>query len=534
MTTRIISMTVFLAIAIMAVSSSTAQDVDLEPIELIPQALGPHSRPVSTESKEAQAYFDQGMQLKYAFGMDYARRSFREAQKRDPDCAMTYWGEAWAWGPSLNGSWRRASEPKAFAALQQAIARLNKAGPVEKAIINAMQVRYAAQTDSTAHASQDTAYADAMEKVYKLYPKDLDVATLFGEALFLLEPRSGYRDADDPDVKHLHRVLEGVLDRNLLHPGAGHLYIHATESTQKPEKALQVARVLGNTIPGASHINHMPSHTFNNIGLWAEGVRANIQAWHTDQKAARGEAFSIYAGHNLYMLMYAASYDGQGAVAMQAARDFLTFAETHNPDRAHVQSLGMLVMLRFGRFEDVLKVSDRPEAPIPRGFWDFAHGYARLKKGDADLAKVYLNRVLTAADTTSEETMPGREPARLLLGTVGGILEGEISLQNGDRKNAIAAFERAVAKEDSMTYHEPEPLPFSARHWLGVALIEDGQYEQAEGVYRSELEDHPNNGWSYFGLIQVLKGQKKSIDEADKKFKEAWARSEVLLTSSRF
>ena len=148
-----------------------------------------------------------------------------------------------------------------------------------------MAVRYVEKFDPEKRVDQDKAYAEAMEKVAARYPDDLDAATLYADALFLLEPRRGTRDVNSPSVQRLHRVLEQILAKDIHHPGACHLYVHATESTVVPERAAACAEFLGKSIPGASHINHMPSHTWNEVGRWGDSVRANLEAWHSDLKA---------------------------------------------------------------------------------------------------------------------------------------------------------------------------------------------------------------------------------------------------------
>ena len=261
-----------------------------EPIQIFAVGLGAFSRPISSTNKEAQAFFNQGFQMMYSFAKPEAVRSFREAWKRDPDCAICHWGEAWAWGSYLNEPMSAEDAPHAFAAAQKAKSLASRATPKERALIDAMAVRYVEKFDATKRVDQDRAYANAMQKVSAQYPDDLEIATLYGEALFLLEPRRGTRDLNDPNVRRLHQVLEGVLSRDVQHPGACHLYVHATESTTAPARAEACAEFLGRSIPGASHINHMPSHTWNEVGRWGDSVRANLEAWHSDQKAAIGRA----------------------------------------------------------------------------------------------------------------------------------------------------------------------------------------------------------------------------------------------------
>ena len=457
------------------------------------EVLGTFSRRISSENAEAQAYFNQGIQLKYSFAVKDAAKSFRQAQKRDSTCAICYWAEAWALGSYLNGALSEDDAPLAYEKMQKALKLASKyANPVEKAIIEATKVRFVQNYDKEKRAVQDTAYAMALKTVYEKYPQDPDVATIYAEALFLLEPRRGTREMDDPDVMRLHRVLEGILEKDIRHPGACHLYIHATESTKYPELGAECAQYLGSTVPGASHMNHMPSHTYNEIGRWGESVRANLQAWHSDQKAEFGEGIAIYAFHNLHMLLYAACYDGQGAIAIQAAKDF---SKIRGNTMFHV-----LTLHRFGRFDEVLEVEQRPEGTIPGAVWDFCQGYAKLRQGETDFARVYLNRVLTTADT-SESKYRGH-PAAHILGSLGGILEGEISRSTGDLPAAITAFERAVAIEDSMMYDEPEPLPFDARHWLGATLLETGDYSQAEEVYRNRTGGPPQQRLVLFRTVE--------------------------------
>ena len=319
-------------------------------------------------------------------------------------------------------------------------------------------------------------------------------------------------------------MLERVLKQDIQHPGACHLYIHATESTQAPEKAEACSEFLGNAIPGASHINNMPSHTWNVIGRWGDGVRANIQAWHSDLKAEINEGFAIYPSHNLHMLLFAASMDGQGALAVQAGRDY----EKLTGNNLYVG----LTMVRFGRFEEIDGLSKRPENGVFGGMWDFSKGYAALRKGDADFARVYALRVLQAADS-SDASFRGHS-AKNLLGTLGNILLGEVNRSEKKADAALSNFRLAVQIEDELIYDEPEPLPFAARHWLGAQLLEMGSFAEAEAVYRAELKDHPHNGWSLFGLLEALKGQNKTDAAVQEDFDKSWARSDTWIRGSRF
>ncbi|MBW8895987.1 MAG: hypothetical protein JF613_07365, partial [Acidobacteria bacterium] len=292
-----------------------------EPIRLYTVGLGTFTRPISSKSAEAQAYFNQGFQLMYGFARAEAGRSFREAERRDPDCAICYWGEAWVWGPYISEGRTPEHEARAYAAAQKALALSGAhADTKEKAFITAMGARYTGKFDAARGVEADRAYARAMARVAETYPDDLDAATLYAEALFLLLPRPGTFDIRNPDVARVLQVLEAALKRDVHHPGACHLYVHTTELTSEPQRAEPCVEFLGNAIPGASHLNHMPAHTWTRVGRWGDAVRASLQAWQSDQKAAKGEAFLTYPAHDLQMLVYAASFDGQSAPAISAAR----------------------------------------------------------------------------------------------------------------------------------------------------------------------------------------------------------------------
>ncbi len=500
-----------------------------DPMPLTSVALGPFGRPVTTTSADAQAYWNQGIQLLYAFTPPEAAHSFREAEKRDPECAMCFFGEAWAWGPYLNGGMGTADAPRAYAAIQKAIALEDgHTTPVERAMIDAMAVRYEATHDADRRKELDLAYSKAIGEVHARFPEDLDVATLYGESLMLLQPRRGPYDLTQPDIQRIMSVFEDALARDITHPGACHLYVHATEMSTEPERAEACADLLGNEIPGASHINHMPSHTYNRVGRWGDAVRANIQAWHSDQKAAQGLGFAIYPSHNLHMLLFAASYDGQGAIAIQAGKDYGKLQDGG-------QFYHVLTLLRFGRFDEILELRDAPEGTVFRGFWDFGRGYAHLRTGDMAQAKDDLARVKRAIADDPDTQFRGH-PAKDLLGVVAGILEGEILREEGDLDGAVRVQTAAVALEDTFGYDEPEPLNFTARHWLGATLLEAGRPAEAEAVYRGSLDDHPHNGWSLFGLEQALRaeGRAAAADSVHAEFETAWARADHWIQASRY
>jgi tetratricopeptide (TPR) repeat protein len=229
------------------------------------------------------------------------------------------------------------------------------------------------------------------------------------------------------------------------------------------------------------------------------------------------------------MLLFSASYDGQGAVAIQAAKDYAKITRGGAFYRG-------LTLVRFGRFDEVLELGDRPEEPIFRGLWDFARGYAHLRLGEADSARSYLALVDEAASGTPAERNFRGHPAASLLGIVGAILRAELLVLDGQGEGAVPVLEHAVGLEDGLRYDEPEPLVFSARHYLGALLLDLGRAADAEHVYRADLENHPRNGWSLLGLARSLHAQRRNAEarEVDDQFADAWTRADTWIRASRF
>ncbi len=494
-------------------------------------ALGTYSRKVTTASVEAQSYFDQGVRLTFGFGHGTARLSFREAIKRDSSCAMCWWGLAWSLGPYINARMDSMSGVEAYSAIQAAKRNASRGTAAEKAFIDAMATRYAAIPIRTERAALDSAYANAMRDVMKRFPNDLDAASLFGESLMVLRPWDQWTRTGEPNpgTPEVISTLESVLTRNPRHPGACHHYIHATEASNAPQRAAACADLLGAIIPGASHIPHMPSHTYMRIGRYGDAVRANQDAVIADLRAAYGGVPGIYPPHNLNMLYASAAMDGQSGIAIQAARDldrrYPTFG-SHEP----------LMLARFGRWDEIL------DAPPPTGgllhatAGAFSRGLAHLAKGrarDAGLELSVLDALMAGVGDSAREV---GHPARSLIGIPRAILSAEIAAKGGKFDDAVKVLEAAAVLEDSLNYDEPEPWPIPVRHHLGAILLEATRYADAEAVYRADLKDHPMNGWSLDGLARALRarGRVKDAEVAERELRDAWKRADVWLVGSRF
>ena len=491
--------------------------------------LGEHNRPITASSALAQAYFDNGLQLMYAFGRSVARLSFQAAREEDPGCAMCWWGEAWALAPYLNGAMESESEEEAYRLMQRAVEVAGDASPVEVALIQAMARRFSENPEEGGRAALDSVYADAMEAVAAEFPNDLDVQTLYAESRMLLRPRRGAVDLNDPSVQEITTVLESILERNLRHPGACHLFIHLVEASQEPERAEACSDHLADAIPGASHIQHMPSHIHMQVGRYGDSVRGNLRARWADERAEHGGVPGIYPSHNLNMLIFAAVFDGQAAIAIRAAHELARMSTA--------QSFFLPVTLAiFGKWEDVLEMNDRPEDLFLEGMWRWARGTAHLRTGEKAAAADDLGRLREI-----EEEIPGDRIFRFhaqrdLLTIARGVLEAEILADEGSGDAAIRAVSEAIETYDGLVYDEPEPWHLPPRLVLGDLLLEMDRANDAETAFREALDQHPRLGWALFGLERALRMQGDEV-EADRvalQFEEAWVRSDTWLRSSRF
>jgi tetratricopeptide (TPR) repeat protein len=505
--------------------------------------LGNYQRKVSTASADAQRYFDQGLTLIYAFNHAEAIRSFREAARLDPNCAMAWWGVALAYGPNINKPMDPGDAPKAWEAVTNARERMSGASDVEKAFIDAVSKRYAEQAPAD-RVPLDRAYADAMRELVKQFPDDLDAATLFAESLMDLSPWDYWaKDAQPkPETREVLAALESVIKRNDNHPGANHYYIHAVEAVT-PEKALASADRLLHFAPGAGHLVHMPAHIYLRMGLYREATVANELASRADQSYitqcnAQGFYPATYYPHNVHFLWYTNAMEGRSAASMAAAKEIAKHAGHMKLSEAErLAPLLSMVQVRFGKWDDVLA---QPVPPEDRKFESamshYARGLALTATGKPEEAEKELTPLKAIAATPDFKAKDDPNlPAAVLVNIAVHDLTAQIAAKKGDHATAVAQLTEAVQVEDTLPYMEPPYAYMPMRHALGAALIAAGKPADAEPVYREDLKRSPNNGWSLFGLAQSLRAQGKAdaADAVQRQFEQAWIRADLKITSSR-
>jgi tetratricopeptide (TPR) repeat protein len=514
------------------------------------EGLGDYSRKITTENAKTRCYFDQGLALVHGFNHRGAIRSFQEAARLGPQCAMAHWGVALAAGPHINYAlvpppmaelaWKELTLAKQYA---------SNASEVERALIEALSKRYAYPQPKD-RTSLDQAYADGMREVWKKFPNDVDVGALFAEAMMDLRPWNQWtvEGQPSPGTEEIIATLDAVLKLNPRHPFANHLYIHAVEASPHPERADLAAERLRDLQPGLAHNVHMPSHIDIRRGRWHEAIAQNAKAVEADKRhrKATGDRplglFHMYAAHNQHMLAYAALMTGQSKLAMRYVREMMKDlpSEFVKENAALVESFGavpMEVMVRFGKWNDILAEPDNyPDyMPFTRALHHGARAIAFAAKSDTENARKEQAIFRKLAQQVPKETAVSNNTADSIVALANHMIEGELLIAEGKLDSGLDELRAALALEDALKYDEPPSWMIPLRHSIGANLMAAGRFEEAEQVYRDDLKRLPDNGWSLFGLSEVLAAQQKSGAELEAtrgRFKKVWAKADVKITSS--
>ena len=499
--------------------------------------LGGLQYKISTANAQAQAYFDQGLRLTFAFNHAEAARAFRAAQKLDPNCAMCFWGEALVLGPNINAPMFPEAVASAVAAMKQAVERSGSASESEKALINAVAKRYSADPKAE-RAALDKAYADAMTDAAKKFRADDTIQVLFAESLMDLSPWD-YWEAAGAKPKgraaELIDALERVLERNPDHAGAIHYYIHAMEASTKPEKALPYARMLGRQMPGAGHIVHMPAHVYYRLGLYKESLQANLAAIAVDEKYFRHSASDpfykgAYYPHNVHFVMVSALMGGEGKTALDAGAkldkvidpEFLKMAGALQP----VKAAPYFSHVQFSTPATILALPDPgKDFILVNAMWHYARAVAFARKGAvADSQKEIDVLAMIERDGDFKAVKDWEIPGKEIVQTARHVALGRLADARGDLQTAIKAYEDAVFVQDTLPYTEPPHWYYPVRQSLGAALLRAGRLEDAEKSFRESLAQTPSNGWALQGLMEVYRkrGDLAALKAAQKRFDTTW------------
>jgi len=540
MRTRLSVLFVLLLSGMVAAQNHAAQDhstpAQPKPATLM-TGLGDLHHPVSTKNPQAQQFFDQGLRLIYAFNHDEAARSFKRAAELDPKLAMAHWGVAEAVGPNYNDPASDERFAEAHNAIQKALDLSADASPAEQAYIQAMALRFPADPKADRRQAAE-AYHDGMREMSKNFPDDLDAATLFAESGMNLHPwglwhRDGTPEANTEEIV---ATLESVIKRDPNHMGAIHYYIHAVEASKSPERALAAANRLAAMAPAAGHLVHMPAHVYIRTGDYAAAVKTNQAAAIADRayikaSGAQGLYPMMYYSHNLHFIAMCSAMNGDYAEAMKSAQMLAAHVRPGvkaMPPLEGFVTIPMAVDVRFHKWDEILKTpKPDPGMQVETIFWHFARGMALAAKGRPDDAQADYQVVADAEKNTPEDAvfaMPVNNKTKDVLTIARDVLGAKIALARKDNATAIAQLQEAVEVQDSLKYNEPEDWFFPVRESLGAVLLMNGDAAGAEKAFREDLDRHPRNPRSLFGLEEALKAQKRDYDAAfvQKRFLASW------------
>ena len=512
--------------------------------------FGELHRDIGSKVPAAQQYFDQGLRMAYGFNHEAAGRAFAEAARLDPGCAMCAWGQALVLGPNINLPMDPATASDATTLARRALQLAANATPADRALIEALQLRYVDPAPQDRNPL-DRAYAQAMAKVVRDFPGDDDAATLYAEALMDLAPWAQW--ADGKPTEYTPRVLgelERVLARNPRHIGAMHYYIHATEASPTPERAIPHADALAALAPGSGHLVHMPAHTYIRVGRYHDATLSNFAATTADKaflafcRGSNGVYPLGYVPHNWHFASMSASLTGSRTLALQAAEQTAQradLAQMGEPSMAFMQvfvATPLYTRVRFGDCDAILAQAQPPAAlPFPTAIWHFARGMALLRTGrptEADREIAALRTI--ARDPAMANVVFGVNRADGVLAVALPLLQGERLRMQGQHAQGIVALRQAMAAEDKLNYNEPADWPLPVRPYLGAALLEAGDARNAAATYRQDLQVYPRNGWSLYGLVQAQRalGDDAGAADSERDYREAWQWADAALTASRY
>ena len=541
--------------------------------------LGQHSKAISTSSKDAQLWFDRGLNWSYGFNQEEGVACFKKALEFDPRCVMAYWGIAYAAGPFYNLPWRHfgeeeASECTKFCYEQIEKARQNKssASEIENALVEALSYRF--QKPSRVSPEEfdqwDLAYSNAMREVYQRFPQDDDIAALFIEALITRTPWKLWDVSkgippDGADTYEALQVCEQAIERRKnegknYHPALLHLQIHILEMSNEPERAMESASILGTLCPDAGHMNHMPAHIFALCGQYEKAKLAGNKAILADDMYVQyAGAFNFYTSarcHDLHMQMYVCMFLGQFQPAIEAAEKMChtlskeVLSVKGKPQLAVTMegyySMKMHVLVRFGRWQQIID-TPMPEDPqlycVSTAMHHYAKGIAFATLGEFSNAANQRYLFQESFKNLPRERSFFNNTAESILKIGEKMLDGEMAYHQGHYKEAFALLRESVELDDNLEYTEPWAWMHPPRHALAALLLEQNHFDEAEQIYRTDLglnnnlqrcAQHPDNVWALHGLVECLKhrGDSELLLELEPKLNNALAKTDISITSS--
>jgi len=522
---------------IMMSAAVVGQDVAVPAVPLY-DGLGKVHFPITTASPQAQRYFDQGLGFAYGFNHAAAIAAFREAQRLDPQCAMCFWGEAFAHGPNINAPMDPATNARAVGLARYANWLARAATPEERALTGAMLKRYSPDAGAD-RAGLDAAYADAMLAAARAIPASDTVALIAAESAMDTRPWD-YWTADkkpNPRIAEAVQLVESVLGRNAEHPQAAHLYIHLMENGPDPKLAEAAAdRLAAPLSPAAGHLVHMPAHIYYRLGRWKDSIRVNVDAARADEaylKASGDKGLYRYGyyPHNVHFVVTSAQMSGDMPTAIREARRLNRILDPNTSAKiAWIQAINAAPYFAAVQFAAPAQILAMPQAdarlPYIVGVRHYARASAYALKRDRAGLEREIGQLARLRERADFKAMTDQGvPAPQLLELAEAVARGRFAMGAGRYDEAVRFYRRAAAIEDKIGYMEPPFWYYPVNQSLGAALFKAGDYAQAREAFTKALAQSPKNGWVLYGLAATNRatGLKAEAAATEAELRDAWA-----------
>ena len=481
----------------LAFQGAASEEAPRQAPPVLVEGLGTAGLEPDSEDAGARAWFAQGVRLVWAFDEVEAIRAFQEAQRLDPSCALCFFGEAWARGPTINLQPRTEQLAAARTAARHAVALSARLGERDRMLVRGMEIR-----TGDGDAFDSRAYARFMEAAARRLPQDDTLAIMAADARM--------QASDDMRPGSLsQRLLERVLARNPDHGGAIHFYIHLTDWIDRQHLAVPHAERLGRIAPAASHLVHMPSHSFYGVGRYRDAAAVNVAAVAADRAyrsrvrpPASDYRWALNA-HNMHFAIESALARGDGATALDMSREYRADYLGERAD-ARTRLLGSATWYSAGLHRpvgDVLDIAE-PVQALETALYHYARGEALARRGDAAAVRAEAAAIAALRDGP-------RAPA---LGRGGSalaeifqyVLAGRGAMLAGDAAAAERAYRRAMAAQLSANFGSDPPLFwYSVRRSLAAALIARGEHRRARAQLEASLRRWPNDPLALYALSQA-------------------------------
>lgn len=459
---------------------------------------------------EAQADFIRGVKLLHNFQYEDAIVAFQAAQKIDPDFALAYWGEAMSHNYSL---WAEQQYDMAKAVLAKLGAtpaeRAGKAKtPREKAYMAAVEALYGEGTKF----ERDIAFAEEMDAVAKAYPNDIEAQAF--AALATLGRTHGTRDT--ANYEKAGAMLEPLFARYPNHPGVAHYIIHSYDDPEHASKGLAAAKVYDKLAPDSAHAQHMTSHIFLALGMWADVERANIQSRQAYEKSAGKPVPMVACGHGALWLVYARLQQGlpveeQIAECRKAATDLIGASDTPLPLVGYGEGAGgsmadMIVRqgIETGKWDRPI---DLPAGKLNMARFMFAYGDVLAFRADATKTTGAIGRMKAAHDILTanyRKEFPEEDQVMPWMDLMMAQADAVALLAAGRQADGIVALEAVAKREAELPPLFGPPIMLKPT-WelLGDERLAAGDKAGAASAYQTSLKLQPGRRLSLAGLAKA-------------------------------